>query len=65
LLRQLAETWWRTFLVFVARRVHYVSTYCIDGQHGQPCRKFCKNCKRPCRCWCHMGETITPDEASI
>lgn len=60
-MKQLAETWWRSFIVWVARRVHYVSTYCIDGQH-KPCRKYCKNCKAICRCWCHMGETIIPDE---
>jgi transcriptional regulator with XRE-family HTH domain len=35
-----------------ARLAHYVSTYCIHGDHDA-CRRTCKTCDDPCRCECH------------
>ena len=33
----------------LARKLHYLSTYCLHGLHDQ-CRITCKHC--PEMCWC-------------
>lgn len=39
-------------LTWLARRTHYVSTYCIHREHSA-CRLTCKTCAKWCRCRCH------------
>lgn len=39
----------------VARDQHYKSTACHHGIHVR-CRRECKFCDRPCRCFCHEDD---------
>lgn len=40
-------------IVAQAAAAHYVSTYCIHGDH-EHCRRICKTCRGLCRCQCHQ-----------
>lgn len=42
----------RKLAVALAHLCHYVSTYCLHGDHAS-CRKECKICQARCRCECH------------
>lgn len=39
----------------LARLAHYLSTYCLHGDH-EHCRRTCKTCGARCRCRCHRTE---------